>query len=265
MRAILLNLVAVFAWGQAVRIDFLPQSLIEQRLRSYTVKNATREPAIKALFEEAGCQGELTEQTVKSTKAPNLICTLNGASDSTIVVGAHFDLVERGNGVVDNWSGASLLPSLYQGLAKSSPKHTLVFVAFTGEESGLLGSRSYLKQLGTAKSQVKAMVNMDTLGLGETKVWMSHSDRNLAIWLAAMAKQMNIPLGAIDVEKVGTSDSEPFREKNIPAITIHSLTQDTLHILHSPSDTIEAVRLGDYYQSYRLLAGYLAAIDSIVH
>jgi putative aminopeptidase FrvX len=264
MRAILAIVFAACACEQAVKIDFLPQSLIEKRLRSFTAKNATREPAMKALFEEAGCTDGLTEQKVKGTAAPNLICTLKGASESTILVGAHFDLVEKGQGVVDNWSGASLLPSFYQELAKSNPKHTFVFVAFTGEETGLRGSRFFVKQLGGEKSRLKAMVNLDTLGLGQTQVWMSHADRNLAIWLAGVARQMNIPLGAMDVERIGTTDSEPFREKKIPAITVHSLTQSTLHVLHSPDDTIEAIHLDEYYQTYRLVTAYLSAIDPII-
>jgi hypothetical protein len=42
---------------------------------------------------------------------------------------------------------------------------------------------------------------------------------------------------------------------------VHSLTQGTLRILHSPEDKIENMRLDDYYQTYRLVVAYLAAID----
>jgi Iap family predicted aminopeptidase len=266
MRAIAIVVLAALSNGQSVTVNFLPQDVIEKRLRSYTAKNATREPAMKALFEEAGCKDDaLSEERVKGTKFPNLICTLKGATDSTIVVGAHFDLIEKGQGVVDNWSGSSLLPSFYQALTASARKHTFTLVAFAGEEQGLLGSQSFVKQLGTQQSLVKAMVNLDTLGLGQTQIWMSHSDRNLAMWLAGVAKQMNIPLGVVDVEKVGTTDSEPFREKKIPAMTVHSLTQSTLHVLHSPQDTMEAMHLDDYYQTYRLLASYLVALDQLVN
>ncbi len=105
------------------------------------------------------------------------------------------------------------------------------------------------------------MINLDTLGLGQTMVWLSHSDPTLANLLAAVAKQMNIPLGAVNVERIGTADSEPFREKKIPAITVHSVTQSTFGILHSPADRLEAMRLDEYYQTYRLLMVYLAALD----
>jgi putative aminopeptidase FrvX len=266
MRPLLLLTLAALSVGQPVQVNVnvLTQELIEKRLRAFTVKNATREPAIKALFEEAGCTADaLSEQSVKGTKAPNLICTLKGTAESAIVVGAHFDLVEKGQGVVDNWSGASLLPSFYQGLAESPRKHTFLLVAFAGEEQGLLGSRTFIKHLDE-RPDIKAMVNLDTLGLGQTQIWLSHSDRKLANWLGGVAKQLNIPVGAIDVEKVGTTDSEPFREKKIPAITVHSITQSTWHILHSPADNMEAIHLDDYYKTYRLLMSYLAALDVLI-
>ena len=58
---------------------------------------------------------------------------------------------------------------------------------------------------------------------------------------------------------------EPFREKEIPAITVHTLTQRTLHVLHTPADTIEAVHLDDYYQTYKLVISDLVALDDLVN
>ena len=81
-------------------------------------------------------------------------------------MGAHYDRVSAGNGVVDNWSGASLLPSLYEAVKGQPREHTYIFIGFTDEEKGLVGSRFYVRQM--MKQQVAAtdaMVNMDTLGL----------------------------------------------------------------------------------------------------
>jgi putative aminopeptidase FrvX len=262
LRAILLIALAAAAAAQSVQFQTLNQSVIEQRLGAYTTKNATREAEIRTLFEEAKCKDDsLSEQVVKGTKWPNLICTLKGTSDSMIVVGAHFDFIDNGSGLVDNWSGASLLPSFYESLSATPRKHTIVFVAFTGEEQGLMGSRAFVKELGPRKADVKAMINLDTVGLGPTEVWLSHADPQLAKWLFGVAANLKIPASAMNVDGVGTTDSEPFREKKIPAMTVHSLTQATLRVLHSPADKIEAIRMDDYYQTYRLLAAYLAVID----
>jgi hypothetical protein len=245
-----------------VQFDPVSRDVIQQRLQAFTTKNNTREPALRKLFEDAGCTGDnLTEQPVKGSRAPNLVCEHAGTTPRTIIVGAHFDLVEQGQGVIDNWAGAALLPSLYQGLFAMSRQHRFVFVAFTGEETGMAGSKGYVKQLGSDASQVKAMVNMDTLGLSDAKVWASHADPELVKLLRIAAASMKLPLGVVNVDGVGTTDSESFREKHIPAITIHSLTQDTLGVIHSSRDRIEAVQMEDYYRTYRLILGYLALLD----
>lgn len=249
-------------FGQQLTFNRVLQPIVEQRLRSYTHKNKDRLPALRHIFEDVGCNDEsLVEQKVKGVKAPNLICTKKGDTDSVILVGAHFDLIEKGDGVVDNWTGASLLPSLFESLANAQRKHTFVFVAFTGEESGLLGSKSYVKKMGQELSSIKAMVNIDTLGLADTKVWASHADKNLLQKLYKIADALHLPIAGVNVERVGSTDSESFREKKIPSIALHSVTSETLKILHSPQDTLEAVKLDEYYQSYRLIAAYLAFLD----
>ena len=109
-------LVLVPALSQTVHVEYrtLPKLTIEQRLQAFEDSNVKREHKLRQLFEEAGCTGEhLAEQAVKHVKVPNVICTLPGEMDSEIIVGAHFDFVNAGKGVVDNWSGCSLLPSLY--------------------------------------------------------------------------------------------------------------------------------------------------------
>jgi hypothetical protein len=241
----------------------LGPSEIEQRLRSYKGNDSQREANLKKMFETAGCPKEqLSEQPVKSLKQPNIICTLPGETGSTIVVGAHFDHAERGEGVVDNWSGASLLPSLFQSLKSDRRHHTFVFISFSGEEKGLIGSQFYVRNLSAGDlARIRAMVNMDTLGLGPTAVWVSRSDQDLVQALITMAQLSKLPLKGVNVEKVGMSDEEPFIQHHIPAVIIHSLTQETLRVLHSPQDNYKAVRFGDYYNTYQLLLGYLAFLD----
>jgi Zn-dependent M28 family amino/carboxypeptidase len=236
---------------------------IEQRLKDHKGNDTKREAILKALFETVGCSGQqLVEQPVKGLKQPNIICTLPGAAESQIVVGAHYDHVDFGEGVVDNWSGASLLPSLYQSLKSDPRHHTFVFVSFSGEEKGLVGSRFYVATLPKESiSRIQAMVTMDTLALGPTAVWVSRSDKDLVQALNTTAYSLKLPLKGVNVEKVGQSDEEPFIDRHVRTITIHSLTQETLSILHSPRDNYDAVHFDDYYQSYRLIAAYLAFLD----
>jgi hypothetical protein len=72
---------------------------------------------------------------------------------------------------------------------------------------------------------------------------------------------LKLPLAGVNVDALGMSDEEPFIKRKIPSITIHSLTQDTIAVLHSSKDNYGAVRFQDYYNSYKLLSGFLAFLD----
>ena len=262
MRVLPLLLLTSLTFAQTVQFSVVPRATVEKRLEAFPTKNPQREPALRRIFEEAGCPpGELTEQPVKGLKAPNLICTFPGEMESEIVVGAHFDLEEAGQGVVDNWSGASLLPSLYEGLSMFPRRHSFRFVSFAGEEKGMLGSQAYVRQMMKTGETAVAMVNLDTLGLTESEVWVHRADPKLVKLLELTAAATMLPVSAMNVDSVGSTDSESFREKKIPAITIHSLTTETLPILHSSKDRLEAIHRDEYYRTYRLVLAYLAVLD----
>ena len=81
-------------------------------------------------------------------RTPNVVATLRGTVDPDLVyvVGSHFDSVERGPGADDNTSGTAVLLETARVLADSPLPATVQFVFFTGEESGLLGAREYVRR-----------------------------------------------------------------------------------------------------------------------
>ena len=247
-----------------VRFKKLPPENIAARLEAAGSTQAERGTYLREQFLAAGCASkDISNNEVPHLKAPNILCVLPGKSVQQIIVGAHYDFVDVGRGIVDNWSGASLLPSLVESLKDEPREHTFVFVAFTGEESGLVGSKNYVSHLSKQQRQsITAMVNLDTLGLSPTKVWASDSSKPLVNALFSVASSINSPLSVMNVDEAGRSDNDSFREAKIPEICIHSVTQDTLPILHSRNDQLKAIRKEDYYETYRLVAAYLAAIDA---
>jgi hypothetical protein len=256
------------AGAESVHYKQISRDVIEGRLRQYAGDNARREATLKNMFAQAGCDDQhLSEQAVKGSKLPNVICVLPGRSDKVIIVGAHFDRAPEGDGVVDNWSSASLLPSLYEALKDQPRAHTYIFIGFTDEERGEIGSRFYVRQMTPPQvAATEEMVNMDTLGLGPTKVWVTHSDKRLTNVLLHTASQLHLSVEGVSVEKIGAStDSEQFAERKIPRITIHSFTQESFdaHILHSAKDSLSAMHLDDYYQTCRLITAYLAVLDQV--
>ena len=230
----------------------------------YTGDNAARESQLRKMFLQAGCaDADLKEEQVRRKDPPNIICTLRGSSDSVIIVGAHTDHVERGQGVVDDWSGAALLPALLESLNKTPRRHTFLFIGFADEEKGLWGSHYYVRHLSRERVDgIRAMVNLECLGLTPTKVWAARSDRRLLSDLILIARNFQVDLQGVNVDGVGDDDTRPFLWRHVPVITIHSVTQQTWPILHSPRDIFSAIHFDDYYDSYRLIAAYLAYLDA---
>jgi hypothetical protein len=265
---VLILFALLYARAESLHFNLASRQVVESRLALYKGNDQQREVTLKQLFSESGCDAtHLSEQPVKGSRLPNVICVLPGSTDKVIIVGAHFDHVAAGDGVVDNWSGASLLPSLYQALKLEPLKHTYIFIGFTDEEKGEVGSHFYAREM--TKEQVAttdAMINMDTLGLAPTAVWVSYSDKKLTGALNYVAKQLNLPITGTNVEQIGSTDSVQFSDRHIASITIHSLTQEAVnaHILHTGKDRMSAIKLEDYYETYRLISAYLVFLDQIL-
>jgi hypothetical protein len=255
--------IALTASCETIHYRTLPSEVIEKRLAAFGKSNVARQEILRDLFTEAGCAGDrLTDQPVKGARVPNLICILPGETESAIITGAHFDFASEGKGVVDNWSGASMLPSLFESLKTVPRRHTFVFVGFTDEEKGLVGSKSYLKQLSKEEQRkISAMVNLDSLGTSTTKLETDRGDKRLASALAAVAGTFKLPISVVNAHNVGRSDSDAFQDKKVPTINLHSMTNETIRIIHSPRDRMDAIHMDEYYDSYRLIAAYLAYLD----
>jgi hypothetical protein len=243
-----------------ISVSLAPEALVKSRLEDGVVKQRERQAVILDMFKQAGCA--VQEQRLDK-RADNVICTLPGSNPSTIIVGAHFDFADAGKGIVDDWTGAALLPSLYEALKNKPRTHTFVFVAFAGEERGLLGSKAFLQTLGTEQRPLPvAFVNLECLGLTPPKVWRSRATPVLVKRLAEVAAAIHVSVQGENVDKIGDDDSHPFLDAQVPVITLHSLTQETFRVLHTQDDRLAAVHLDYYYAAYRLAAYYLAYLDS---
>jgi hypothetical protein len=236
---------------------------VEGRLSESPASNEARERDLRRRFEQAGCRSpQLRDQAVPNELLPNVICTLPGKNSNVIMVTAHYDKVKEGKGVIDNWSGAALLPLFFTQLAKTKHRHTFVFVGFAAEEKGLVGSKYYASKLTINQAAgIRALINLDSLALGPTKLWLHHSDPKLASVLEQLAASMHIPLTVFNADGFGDDDSESFIKRKVPTLMIHSVTDATWPILHTERDNMSSVKMHDYYDTFRLLAAFLVEID----
>ncbi len=139
-------------------------------------------------------------------------------------------------------------------------------MAFAEEETGLQGSRAFVKQLGRdGAGRVHAMITLECLGLGPTRVWVKRSDTRLTravLTILTIGNAMKLEVSGVDVDAVGDSDSHPFASAKIPVLDIHSITQETLPLLHTKADKRAAVNDEHHYNSYKLVAALTAWLDT---
>jgi hypothetical protein len=193
----------------------------------------------------------------------NVLALLTGADarlrDEIIVIGAHYDHLGLGgagsmapgetavhNGADDNASGVAALLHVAAELATGPrPARSVLFIAFTGEESGLLGSAHFTRNPTVPLSAIKAMINLDMVGRLEDDPLIVYGVDTAAEWrslLEAAAQTVAVPL-ALRPEGYGPSDHTSFYTSDIPVL--HFFT-NTHADYHRPSDDwtlIDAVGL----------------------
>jgi hypothetical protein len=197
-------------------------------------------------------RGAVTVERIRSDVV-NVIATIEGrgaTADECIVIGAHYDHVGRGgagslapgstdvhNGADDNASGTVALLELARRLAArpEKPHRRLVFIAFTGEELGLLGSAKYVKEPVFPLEKTIAMFNMDMVGRLQDDKLIVFGTGTSSRWEKDL-KELNEGRGfelSFKPEGFGPSDHSSFYGKKIPVL--HFFTGNHPDY-HRPSD-----------------------------
>jgi putative aminopeptidase FrvX len=251
---------------EPVAVPVAAGELIEE-LASAPLENTERVSRLRELYEQAGAPAEaITLQEVPGRREDdpllhNVIVTKPGETGEVIVVGGHLDKVAAGSGVIDDWSGACMASNLYQAIKDLPTKHTFVFMGFAYEEQGLVGSRLYVDQLGEeGAANVRAMVNLEVLGVGGPFLWTNGSNDDLEAIAHQVAEENDLPLEDHVIPGVG-ADSIPFERAGIPTITFDGLPVDRFELIHSDKDQFENVDQEAYLRTYALVLKYLQQLD----
>tara|TARA_S200000501_G_scaffold27829_1_gene23805 strand:- start:620 stop:3316 length:2697 start_codon:yes stop_codon:yes gene_type:complete len=173
-------------------------------------------------------------------------------SAEPIVLGAHYDHLgidaDTGadyEGADDNASGVSVLIEVASKLARAfTPQRPILFVAFTGEEAGLMGSDHFVNNPpgGFETENFFAMVNMDAVGRLEGRTLQVFSTESAYEW-PFMAQGIGFTIGVpseFPAQTIASSDHVSFLNAGIPAIHLFS----GAHLdYHQPSDTSDKLDL----------------------
>lgn len=207
------------------------------------------------------------DSTVTGT---NVLGFIDNKAQNTIVIGAHYDHLGYGgenslyrgekklihNGADDNASGVAVMLDLAQNLKNTNKKNNYLFIAFSGEEEGLLGSNYFVKHPTMDLKNVNYMINMDMVG-------RLKPDSTLAVYGVGTSPRFKQVLYAanknfklIENESgVGPSDHTSFYLNDIPVLHFFTGQHEDYH---KPTDDADKLN----YKGMETISTYILEVVS---
>jgi len=204
---------------------------------------------LRNTFSEKPAPVAITVAEIKGSELP----------DERVIIGGHLDSWDLGQGALDNGTGAMAVLEAARALHALgwTPKRTITFVLFTGEEQGGIGAATYVKHHESELAKTDAVLILDT---GTGKVF-SIALENLWETGALMSEiyqplQEVFDLQPISTRYFGSSDHVEFLNKGVPAYFCMQLPAQYREAHHSQSDTFDKVIPDQINEGAALLAAW---------
>ncbi|UAB82252.1 M20/M25/M40 family metallo-hydrolase [Marixanthomonas sp. SCSIO 43207] len=218
---------------------------------------------------------EFTSISDSTTTGTNVVGYIDNKAENTVIIGAHYDHLGMGgegslyregeaihNGADDNASGVAILLKLAEHLQAKQSKDSLqnnnyLFIAFSGEEEGLLGSNYFVKNPTIDTKKVSYMINMDMVGrLNEEKTLAVHGVGSSPVFKQTLFANNDANLNIVEHESgVGPSDHTSFYLADIPVLHFFTGQHEDYH---KPGDDAEKLN----YEGMKMVFDYIFNIIS---
>jgi Zn-dependent M28 family amino/carboxypeptidase len=163
-------------------------------------------------------------------------------------------------GANDNSSGISMMLELanFYSQKENQPEYSIVFMAFSAEEAGLIGSKYYVNNPLFPLSKIKFLINLDLLGTGDDGVMVVNATKfSTQFKLLIQVNEDSKLLPAVKQRgPAANSDHYYFTEKGVPAFFIYTL--GGIAAYHDIYDKAETLPLTKFKEVFSLLTGFIA-------
>lgn len=226
-------------------VNYADRDIDARELRSY-VSNGKIIPGVNINVKDAV---SLIEKGVKSAKivlkqkeymgtSQNVVLDMPGEVDEYIVFTAHYDSTPLSQGAYDNMSGSIGLLGIAEHFAKNPHRYGLRFVWCGCEERGLLGSKAYCTAHEEELSKIVLNINLDMIGCIMGKfIACATAEEKLVNYIEYFAAEMGHEIKVS--QDVYSSDSTPFADKGVPAISFARIAPNNTATIHNSYDTMK--------------------------
>ena len=229
-------------------VNYADRDIDARELRSY-VSNGKIIPGVNINVKDAV---SLIEKGVKSAKivlkqkeymgtSQNVVLDMPGEMDEYIVFSAHYDSTPLSQGAYDNMSGSIGLLGIAEHFAKNPHRYGLRFVWCGCEERGLLGSKAYCAAHEDELSKIVLNINLDMIGCIMGKfIACATAEEKLVNYIEYFAAEMGHEIKVS--QDVYSSDSTPFADRGIPAISFARTSPNNTATIHNSYDTTKLMK-----------------------
>lgn len=217
--------------------------------------------ARKKISKKSAIEYSYNSKFIPSYKSQNILGYIKGTQypDSFIVFSAHYDhLGQMGKdvyfpGANDNASGCAMLLNLAKYYSEHPPKYSVAFMAFGGEEAGLIGSKYYVEHPLFPLSKIKFLVNMDILGTGDEGIKVVNATEHKKEFdqLVKINAEKNLLPSIQPRGKAANSDHYFFEGAGVKTFFIYTL--GGIKAYHDIYDRPETLPLTKFEEVYNLL------------
>lgn len=224
-------------------VNYCDRDIDQRELRSF-VHKGNKIPGVNINAKDAVTLIEKGVSTAKirlrqeeyTGQSHNVILDLPGETEEYIAFTAHYDSTSLSQGAYDNMSGAVGLLGIAENFAKNPHRCGLKFIWCGSEERGLLGSKAFCENEEALKNCVLC-INLDMIGciMGRF-IYCATAEEKLCSYITYLASEEGF---AIDgTQDVYSSDSTPFADKGVPAVSFARIAPHNTATIHNSYDTM---------------------------
>ncbi len=170
----------------------------------------------------------------------NVVLDLPGEADEYIALTAHYDSTSLSQGAYDNMSGSVGILGIAEHFAKNPHRYGLRFIWCGSEERGLLGSKAYCANEDALKNCV-LNINLDMIGCIMGKfISCVTAEEKLVGYIEYFGSEQGFPISVH--QDVYSSDSTPFADKGVPAVSFARIAPHNTATIHNSYDTLAVMK-----------------------
>ena len=244
-------------------VNFPNHDIDERDLRPHVVGDAEKllsamlhvSDAVKLVESGAKKAKIVIRQNEYMGESHNVIAEIPGKRAEWITMTAHYDTTALSHGAYDNMSGCAGLLGVLDALKDKELNYGLRFLFCGSEERGLLGSKAYVRDHEADLESTALNINLDMIGstMGKFIACVS-AEEALASYLRYMGAELNFPVESRT--GVYSSDSTPFADKGVPAISLARIAGGLVAPIHVRYDTMAVMSMAQMEKDIAFIAEF---------